>query len=240
MQQAVGTELIESLEANFKERALRRWKTNKNIEVLGDSSQEGLSIFSLRIKHEGADLHYGFVVALLNDLFGIQARGGCSCAGPYGHELLGMDLNYSRKLHKELNKGHKVMRPGWVRLNFNYFISEETFDYLLKAIEYVSALGWKLLPFYQFDTDSGTWRYQGASMKLKSLCLDSLFAQEQQAAINSAKPLSEYLDEALIELNKVDDGRVRYSLSLPESANKLRWFVLPQEIEPQSRIGLAS
>ncbi|MEZ7831319.1 MAG: hypothetical protein QMC06_07180, partial [Gammaproteobacteria bacterium] len=100
--------------------------------------------------------------------------------------------------------------------------------------------GWKLLPFYQFDTDSGTWRYQGASMKLKSLCLDSLLAQEQQAAINSAKPLSKYLDEALIELNKVDEGRVRYSLSLPESANKLRWFVLPQEIEPQSRIGLAS
>ena len=240
LQQAVGTDLIENLEASFKERALAQWKTNKNIEVLGDSSQEGLSIFSLRIKHKEADLHYGFVVALLNDLFGIQARGGCSCAGPYGHELLGMDLSYSRKLEKELNKGHMVMRPGWVRLNFNYFINEETFDYLLKAIEYVSALGWKLLPFYQFDTDSGAWRYQGASMKLESLCLDSLFAEEQQPAIDPAKPLSKYLDEALIELNKVDDGRVRYSLSLPESANKLRWFVLPQEIEPQSRIGLAS
>lgn len=240
LQQAVGTDLIESLEASFKERALRQWKTNKNIEILGDSSQEGLSIFSLRFKHKEADLHYGFIVALLNDLFGIQARGGCSCAGPYGHELLDMDLSYSRKLEKELNKGHTVMRPGWVRLNFNYFINEETFDYLLKAIEYVSALGWKLLPFYQFDTDSGTWRYQGASMKLKSLCLDSLFVEDQQSAIDSAKPLSEYLDEALIELNKVDDGRVRYSLSLPESANKLRWFVLPQEIESQSRIGLAS
>jgi selenocysteine lyase/cysteine desulfurase len=240
LQQAVGTDLIENLEASFKERALAQWKTNKNIEVLGDSSQKGLSIFSLRIKHKEADLHYGFVVALLNDLFGIQARGGCSCAGPYGHELLGMDLSYSRKLEKELNKGHMVMRPGWVRLNFNYFINEETFDYLLKAIEYVSALGWKLLPFYQFDTDSGTWRYQGASMKLESLCLDSLFAEEQQPAIDSVKPLSEYLDEALIELNKVDESRVRYSLSLPESANKLRWFVLPQEIEPQSRIGLAS
>ena len=240
LQQAVGTDLIENLEASFKERALAQWKTNKNIEVLGDSSQEGLSIFSLRIKHKEADLHYGFVVALLNDLFGIQARGGCSCAGPYGHELLGMDLSYSRKLEKELNKGHMVMRPGWVRLNFNYFINEETFDYLLKAIEYVSALGWKLLPFYQFDTDSGTWRYQGASMKLESLCLDSLFAEEQQPAIDPAKPLSKYLDEALIELNKVDESRVRYSLSLPESANKLRWFVLPQEIEPQSRIGLAS
>ena len=113
------------------------------------------------------------------------------------------------------------MRPGWVRLNFNYFINEETFDYLLKAIEYVSALGWKVLPFYQFDTDSGTWRYQGASMKLKSLCLDSLFAEEQQPAINSAKPLSEYLDDALNELNKVDEGRVRYSLSLPEFSRQI-------------------
>ena len=240
LQQAVGTDLIERLEASFKERALRQWKTNRNIEVLGDSSQEGLSIFSLRIKHEGTDLHYGFVVALLNDLFGIQARGGCSCAGPYGHELLGMDLNYSRKLEKELNNGHMVMRPGWVRLNFNYFINEETFDYLLNAIEYVSVLGWKLLPFYQFDADSGTWRYQGASIKLESLCLDSLLAEDRQPAVICAKPLSEYLEEALFELNKVDDGRVRYSLSLPEPANQLRWFVLPQEIESQSKIGLAS
>ena len=240
LQQAVGTDLIESLEASFKERALAQWKLNKNIEVLGDSSQEGLSIFSLRIKHEEADLHYGFVVALLNDLFGIQARGGCSCAGPYGHELLGMDLNYSRKLEKELNKGHMVMRPGWVRLNFNYFINEETFDYLLNAIEYVSELGWKLLPFYEIDSDSGTWRYQGASMKLESLCLESLFVEDQQPAMAPAKPLSEYLDEALKELNKVDESRVRYSLSLPESANKMRWFVLPQEIESESRIGLAS
>ncbi len=240
LQQAVGTDLIERLEASFKQRALTQWKTNRNIEVLGDSSQEGLSIFSLRIKHEGADLHYGFVVALLNDLFGIQARGGCSCAGPYGHELLGMDLNYSRKLEKELNNGHMVMRPGWVRLNFNYFINEETFDYLLKAIEYVSVLGWKLLPFYQFDADSGTWRYQGASIKLESLCLDSLLAEDRQPVVICAKPLSEYLEEALFELNKVDDGRVRYSLSLPESANQLRWFVLPQEIESQSKIGLAS
>ena len=240
LQQAVGTDLIESLEASFKERALAQWKLNKNIEVLGDSSQEGLSIFSLRIKHEEADLHYGFVVALLNDLFGIQARGGCSCAGPYGHELLGMDLNYSRKLEKELNKGHMVMRPGWVRLNFNYFINEETFDYLLNAIEYVSELGWKLLPFYEIDSDSGTWRYQGASMKLESLCLESLFVEDQQPAMDPAKPLSEYLDEALKELNKVDESRVRYSLFLPESANKMRWFVLPQEIESESRIGLAS
>ncbi len=240
LQQAVGTDLIESLEASFKERATTRWKSNEKIEILGDSSQEGLSIFSLRIKHQEVDLHYGFVVALLNDLFGIQARGGCSCAGPYGHELLGMDLDYSRKLEKELNKGHTVMRPGWVRLNFNYFINEETFDYLLQAIEYVSVLGWKLLPFYQFDADSGTWRYQGASMKLKSLCLESLFSEDQSPAMDIQKPLSEYLDEALIELNRVDESRVRYSLSLPESANKLRWFVLPQEIEFKNRIGLAS
>ena len=240
LQQAVGTDLIESLEASFKERALERWKSNKNIEILGDPSQEGLSIFSLRIKYGEIDLHYGFTVALLNDLFGIQARGGCSCAGPYGHELLGMDLDYSRKLEKELNKGHIVMRPGWVRLNFNYFISEETFDYLLKAIEYVSELGWKLLPFYQFDGESGTWRYQGTRIKLDTLCLESLFSEENKPALVIQKALSEYLDDALKELNRIDETRNRYSLPLPESANKLRWFVLPQEIESECRIGLAS
>jgi selenocysteine lyase/cysteine desulfurase len=57
---------------------------------MGNPDAPRLSIMSLRFKHGDKDLHYGFVVSLLNDLFGIQVRGGCSCAGPYGHTLLGM------------------------------------------------------------------------------------------------------------------------------------------------------
>ena len=70
----------------------RRWAANPSIEILGSPDAERLSIVSFVVRHDGRYLHHNFVVALLNDLFGIQSRGGCSCAGPYGHRLLGIDI----------------------------------------------------------------------------------------------------------------------------------------------------
>ena len=58
-------------------------------------------------------LHHNFVVALLNDLLGVQARGGCSCAGPYGHRLLGIDLTTSHEFEREINRGCEGVKPGW-------------------------------------------------------------------------------------------------------------------------------
>ena len=91
-------------------------------------------------------LHHNFVVALLNDLFGIQSRGGCSCAGPYGHRLLGIDLDRSHEFEREIARGCEGIKPGWVRVNFNYFISEAVFDFILGAVEIVASDGWRLLP----------------------------------------------------------------------------------------------
>ena len=74
----------------------------------------------------GDYLHHNFVVALLNDLFGIQTRGGCSCAGPYGHRLLGIDLDRSRTSSSaQIGDGCEGIKPGWVRVNFNYFIADD-------------------------------------------------------------------------------------------------------------------
>ena len=83
-------------------------------------------------------LHHNFVVALLNDLFGIQSRGGCSCAGPYGHRLLGIDLERSHEFEREIAHGCEGIKPGWVRVNFNYFISEAVFDYIVEAVQLVA------------------------------------------------------------------------------------------------------
>ncbi len=121
LQQEVSTREISRLEGDFVERALERFSACPGLTVLGERNAPRLSIVSLRFRHGQRDLHYGFVVALLNDLFGIQMRGGCSCAGPYGHNLLGMDMAYSKAIETELDKGNMLFRPGWVRLNFNYF-----------------------------------------------------------------------------------------------------------------------
>lgn len=241
LQQEVGTDNIEALEHSFKERALARWQQHSNIEILGNTDEESLSIFSLRLKHGDRDLHYGYVVALLNDLFGIQARGGCSCAGPYGHDLLGMDMEYSRALEAQLSEGYMVLRPGWVRLNFNYFIDERTFEYLVSAVELIANYGWRLLPYYQFDSESGTWRFQGQKMQLNSsFCTDDLFNSNRVPEFAELDKLDVFSRLAISELQKTGRSDVQYSMDLPEQVNKLRWFVLPQEISPEPILEMAS
>src|SRR5260370_408994 len=88
LKQAVGTEAIQASEERLWKRALHRWSRNPRIEVLGNPDAQRLSIVSLRIRHGDRYLHHNYVVAVLNDPFGIQARGGCSCARPSGHRLL--------------------------------------------------------------------------------------------------------------------------------------------------------
>src|SRR5262249_1830200 len=141
-------------------RAIDAWSAHPSIEVLGNPHAERLSITSFVIRHGARYLHYTFVVALLNDLFGIQARGGCSCAGPYGHRLLGIDLDTSHRLEEEVVRGCEGIRPGWVRVNFNYFISEAVFDYIVKAVSMIASDGWRLLPDYRFDVRNGRWLHR--------------------------------------------------------------------------------
>ncbi|CAH0992409.1 Cysteine desulfurase [Sinobacterium norvegicum] len=232
LQQDVGTDTIEALETDFIQRAFKQWQQHDNIDILGGTTAERLSIVSLQIKHRDEDLHYGFVVALLNDLFGIQARGGCSCAGPYGHSLLNMPMSVSKALEAELVNGHMVLRPGWVRLNFNYFIDEATFQYLVQAVELIAQHGWRLLPYYNFDQASGTWLYQNKTMTMAS-CLQQLdFSQRHtdDELSNETFCLQQCLDTAKQLLTTPQPGAQQYRLELPASAEALRWFALPQQV----------
>jgi selenocysteine lyase/cysteine desulfurase len=96
LKQAVGVEVIRAQEDTFLRRAIGAWHVEPAIGLLGNPDAERLSIVSFLVRApSGRYLHHNFIVALLNDLFGLQARGGCSCAGPYGHRLLGIDLDGS-------------------------------------------------------------------------------------------------------------------------------------------------
>ncbi len=231
LQQAVGTDEIERHEEDFVSRAIARWSKCKNIQILGNPEAPRLSITSLKITHNGKDLHYSFIVAVLNDLFGIQARGGCSCAGPYGHTLLGMDMNYSKALEAQLTEGHMILRPGWIRLNFNYFIDEETFEYLVRAIELVAEHGWKLLPFYRFDPNGSVWRYQNHKTELAA-SLDTLDFTALPAAPTATRPsLTETMEAAEAELLRTHCTEQRYKVEQPDKVEELRWFVRPQDVK---------
>ena len=171
LKQAVGVDTIREREASFIRRAVESWRANPAIEILGNLDAERLSIVSFVVRFgEGRYLHHNFVVAVLNDLFGIQARGGCSCAGPYGHRLLGIDLDRSHEFEREITRGCEGIKPGWVRVNFNYFITDTVFSYVLDAVHLVASEGWKLLPHYTFEPHTGVWQHvRGAATAPLSL-----------------------------------------------------------------------
>jgi hypothetical protein len=104
------------------------------------------------------------VVALLNDLFGIQARGGCSCAGPYGHRLLGIDLERSHAFERAIDGGCEGIKPGWVRINFTWFLTDAVVDFLIEAVRLVARDGWRLLDDYRFDPATGCWTHRDGTV----------------------------------------------------------------------------
>ena len=226
----VGPDRIRGLEHHFIRRAIDSWKTNPSIDILGNPDAERLSIVSFVIRTEDKVLHHNYVVALLNDLFGIQARGGCSCAGPYGHRLLGIDLETSRRFEDVIATGCEVLKPGWVRLNFNYFISESEFDYIVEAVHMIGSDGWRLLPLYTYEAESGIWRHRGGLPKPPKSLKDVDFdGAEPAPATVSLDALDDYIEEAKRILSEAPllDG---IGQPLPTEAEELRWFPTPTEV----------
>jgi selenocysteine lyase/cysteine desulfurase len=236
LKDAVGVACIREREESFIRRAVESWRTNPRIEILGNLDAERLSIVSFVVRHEGGQfLHHNFVVAVLNDLFGIQARGGCSCAAPYGHRLLGIDLDRSHELEREITRGCEGIKPGWVRVNFNYFITDTVFQYVLDAVHLVASEGWTLLPHYVFEPQSGEWRHRrGAAEAPMSLhdvsYAGGRFAYPRRHSTEPESALARYLAEARAILDAAA-AEPSCDPPAPMSADfeHLRWFPLPGE-----------
>jgi selenocysteine lyase/cysteine desulfurase len=245
LKQAVGIEVIRAHEESYLSRAVAAWKSEPCLEILGNLDAERLSIISFVVRSDGTAagkyLHHNYVVALLNDLFGIQSRGGCSCAGPYGHRLLGIDLDRSHAFEREITGGCEGIKPGWVRVNFNYFISEAVFAYIVEAVRLVARDGWRLLGDYRFEPATGLWRHRrGAvepSLRLHQLSYDAdgwlTYPAHQERA--DVSELQRYLAEAA-ELMTAATPATGTELSRLVSSDfeDLRWFELPAEcLAPQ-------
>jgi selenocysteine lyase/cysteine desulfurase len=234
LKQAVGVETIREREEHFLRRAVQAWQQEPAIEILGNLDADRLSIVSFVVRAPGEQrrfLHHNFVVAVLNDLFGIQSRGGCSCAGPYGHYLLGIDIDRSHELEREIGHGCEGIKPGWVRVNFNYFISEAVFEYVVEAVRLVAREGWRLLGDYRFDPATGRWHHRQGPVE-PPLRLDQVgydadgamtYPRQHDSAPESA--LQDYLREAEEIFRAATpcegDGSVN------DDFDHLRWFELP-------------
>jgi selenocysteine lyase/cysteine desulfurase len=239
LKEAVGVQAIREREEVFIHRAIERWERNPAIEILGSHSLPRLSILSFVVRHRERYLHHNFVVAVLNDLFGIQSRGGCSCAGPYGHRLLGIDIETSHEFEREISRGCEGIKPGWIRVNFNYFISEAVFEYILEAVDIVATDGWKLLPQYDFDDATGLWRHRGTRaeppMSLREIRYERgrMVASVHRRRREPETSLATYLDEARRLLSAAAIGaetRDQLVSQRSEDFEALRWFWLPDEV----------
>ncbi|HMA61051.1 MAG TPA: aminotransferase class V-fold PLP-dependent enzyme [bacterium] len=155
----VGIENIEEIEKYYLEKFQKAFQDNDNMLLYGPQNPDKkINIIPFNIKHQDRWLHPKFVTRLLNDLFGIQTRAGCLCAGPYGHRLLNIDEELSEKyLHILQSRGFSGIKPGWVRLNMHYTLSKQEFDYIVRAIRFIIDNGAKFLPFYQFNIKTGAW-----------------------------------------------------------------------------------
>ena len=157
---AVGVATIAALEDSFIRRAIARLRRHPRIQILGNLAAPRLAILSfLVLATDGRHLHPRLVTRLLNDLFGIQSRAGCACAGPYAHQLLGIDDALAQRFRDAVLQGHQAVKPGWTRLNFSYFIDAAEFDFLLQAIEFIADHGERFMALYQLDWCTGAWRH---------------------------------------------------------------------------------
>jgi len=162
LKERIGVDRIEARESELIGRAMRRWNAHERIEILGNpdpARRIGIVSFNLG-DPRGRYLHPKFVTVLLNDLFGIQSRAGCSCAGPYGHRLLGIDQPTSELYRDWVRKGFQGIKPGWCRVGFHYSMDDIEAAFVMDAVEFVADHGHRFLRLYAFDPATGAWSHR--------------------------------------------------------------------------------
>jgi selenocysteine lyase/cysteine desulfurase/tRNA(Ile)-lysidine synthase TilS/MesJ/thiol-disulfide isomerase/thioredoxin len=266
LKENVGSQLIQKRESSMLQRALSRWTSNPAIVIAGHPKLARLPIVSFLVraplavvahqrdsssaKWPAEYLHFNFVAALLNDLFGIQCRGGCMCAGPYAQHELGIDANTADCFESCLLAKSEIVRPGYVRLNLNYFIPDEECDRIVDAVDFVATHGWKFLPAYSFYADTGEWRhrscmtkvlgrrwlgmisYRGGKMQYRpeqrTVEQEPRDEQEKHSLQQYLATANELVRRCVLNARK-GDKLVEQSQFLSDSEKSLRWFVLPSE-----------
>ncbi|MCT8159699.1 aminotransferase class V-fold PLP-dependent enzyme [Pseudoruegeria sp. SHC-113] len=159
VKEAVGEDVIAERECAHNAAALAGWQSNPRLSLLGAGHPHRLPIYSFLVRdREGNPVHQQLFTRMLSDVYGIQARGGCACAGPYAHRLLGIDRAASEALFSDLQAGRELRKPGWVRLNFSYLMSEETARYVIDSVNALTERCADLAPLYAADPSTARFK----------------------------------------------------------------------------------
>ncbi len=151
LKNAMGTQNIAKREKELLAAAMGRLRDFEQIHILADGEEERIGVVSFYA--EG--VHHNLMVRLLNDRFGIQVRGGCSCAGTYGHYLLNVTRGLSTSITEEISQGDLTHKPGWVRLSLHPTMTDWELETVLEAVSKTLANAADWGRDYRFDPKSG-------------------------------------------------------------------------------------
>jgi selenocysteine lyase/cysteine desulfurase len=215
----IGVNKIGHIEADYTKDFLARMKRIPNLEMVGRvDPEEKIPIISFNIRHKDRILHPKFVTKLLNDLFGIQSRAGCSCAGPYGHLLLDISDEQSSKYRDTIQQGLLGLKPGWVRINIHYTFSRNDVDFLARAIEFVAENGHLFIAKYGFNIQTGEWTYKGYRSRKVAFGLESSFQTNK------------------VDLSRIEAIRESYFQQAQSLAEELKDLPAPSFVADNSKI----
>lgn len=221
LKERVGVRNILRIESRLLGDFLARVRRIPGIRLVGPYGLEDLTpIVSFNIAHKDRILHPKFVTKLLNDLFGIQSRAGCSCAGPYGHDLLGIDDATSLRFRKVVLSGLQGIKPGWVRINLHYTFTERDIDFLVRTIEFAARCGHLFLRRYSFDFTTGEWSCRGFREEMAELgtgLARAAGARRSGGAVPVEKLRASYFHKAEAEARRLAKlGEPRFMVDPPE------------------------
>ncbi|XP_022913298.2 uncharacterized protein [Onthophagus taurus] len=262
LKETVGASNILLRQEKINKQMLQHIRTIPEIILLGNcsTSLKRIPVFSFMVRHpRGTYLHHNFVSAILNDVFGIQARGGCPCSGVYAQDLLGIDQNLADQYENIIledrrlsslnlsmdNMYLELLRPGFTRISLPYFISDAELAFVMEAVKMVATEGWKLLPQYILDLDTGEWRHHTntnqkdrkwlgsiryvdgkMTMNERRISGPGLFPQNYSECLQTARNLFNRARKTAMR-NPYEDQGIRFDAR----AEKLRWFMLPHEAQ---------
>ncbi|MDV7186432.1 aminotransferase class V-fold PLP-dependent enzyme [Lutibacter sp. TH_r2] len=149
LKEKMGVENILKREHEINKIVFQKLKNIPNLITLASKHEDRLGIFSFYIE----DVHFNLIVKLLNDRFGVQTRGGCSCAGTYGHFLLHVDQQASKNIEGQILEGCMIDRPGWIRMSIHPTISNKNVHFVCDAIKQVAENHKKWSKDYEYSSE---------------------------------------------------------------------------------------
>ena len=165
LKDAMGVENIHQRETEITHYVMDTLAKNEQVVMLEPNIRDRLAIVSFYVR--GA--HHNLIVRLLNDKFGVQTRGGCSCAGTYGHILLNVDQDTSSKITEQIDSGDFAEKPGWIRASFHPTTSDKEVAFVVNAINQVTENLAAWSKEYRFNPASGDYEHCNIDVEFPSL-----------------------------------------------------------------------